>query len=255
MPGIHDAFAAPARRRISLSDQRGGYYRIIAEVSRANPRRLGVHYFACRHPSFASSQYRPVIGPGASVALAPLVHAGVAPLSSVWLIACALAWVPCKILTSRWLRESIGLIALTVGLSLAAAVIANGDPIGVYIAGLGVETSAIAQGGPIKIGYWGALGVVMLVLGRQVSVCEGKLALAFSILLGVGLIPLSYGLCLGLVMANFRIPAVTSIAIRVLITGLDLALVMICLRGRANMLTAGAMLFMLADELRLLATA
>jgi hypothetical protein len=195
------------------------------------------------------------VRPGVSVAVAPLIHAGIASLSGVWLIACALVWAPRNVLTSRWLHRAVGLSALAAGSYLALAVISNGEAIAAYVAGLGVETSAIAQGGTIKIGYWAALGGVVFVLGRQVLVCDGKLTIAFSIALGVGLLPLAYGFCLVLVLANFYVPAVTSMGIRVLITGLDLALVTVCLRGRANKLTAGVMIFMLADELRLLATA
>ena len=195
------------------------------------------------------------VRPGVSVAVAPLVHAGVASLFGVWLIACALVWTPGNILKSWWLREAIALSALAVGCCLAITVIANSETVGAYVAGLGVETSAIAQGGTLKIGYWAALGAVVLVLGRQILVCDNKLALAFSMALGVGLLPISYGFCLVLVATNFYVPAVTSMGIRVLITGLDLALIIVCLRGRASKLTAAVMLFMLVDELRLLATA
>ena len=73
-----------------------------------------------------------------------------------------------------------------------------------------------------------------------------------SSLVAAGLIA---GFCLGLVAAGFDVPAVTSMGIRVLFTGLDLALIIVCLRGRANWLTFGVMVLVLADELRLLAAA
>jgi hypothetical protein len=192
---------------------------------------------------------------GAAVTIAPLVHAGIASLSGVWLFACALTWAPWKVLKSQWLQNAVGLSALVAGSCLALAVTANSETVAAYAASLGVETSATVQGGAFKIAYWAAVGVVVLVLGRQALACDGKLALAFSVALGVGLLPFAYGFCLGLVLANFNVPAVTSMGIRVLFTGLDLALIMVCLRGRATGLTAGAMVLMLADELRLLAAA
>jgi hypothetical protein len=192
---------------------------------------------------------------GISAVVAPLLHVGVASLSGVWLVAWLFSWIPQDRLSSRRLHQVVGIGALAAGVCLALATIENGNIVGAYFSDLGVETSAVEQHGTIKIVYWTILGLVAFVLSRQLQNVEKKIDLSFSIALGMAFIPFAYGFCSCLVVGRFVIPAVTSMGIRVLFTALDCALIIICLRGRANWLTVGAMSFMLADELRLLATA
>jgi hypothetical protein len=171
--------------------------------------------------------------------IAPLIHAGIAPLSAVWLV----AWSPWRV--PAW---ALAVASAAVGLALALLTIAHGDEVATYAASLGVDVSARVQGGWLKLGYWAALGGAVWVL--RVRLADGD---RFGEALGSGLLPAVYVFCAALVVAGFATPAVTSMGVRVLITAMDLALLRVCLRGRADVASAVVMVGMLCDELRLLA--
>jgi hypothetical protein len=171
--------------------------------------------------------------------IAPLIHAGIAPLSAVWLV----AWSPRRV--PAW---ALTIASVSIGLALALLTIAHGDEVATYAASLGVDVSARVRGGWLKLGYWAALGGATWVLRARLA--DGD---RFGEALGSGLLPAVYVFCAALVAAGFATPAVTSMGVRVLITAMDLALLRVCLRGRADVASAVVMVGMLCDELRLLA--
>ena len=180
-----------------------------------------------------------MVGP-LGVLAAPAIHAGLAPLSVVWVA----AWAPWKV--PSWLLTA-GSVA--VGVAMALLSITHGDEVRAFAASIGVDVSAQVQGGWLKALYWGTLGFAAWVL--RVQLIDGD---RFDGVLGGVLLPGAYAFCATMVVAEFATPAVTSMGVRVLITAMDLALLRVCLRGRANWATAAVTVGMLLDELRLLAT-
>jgi hypothetical protein len=176
--------------------------------------------------------------PGALIA--PLIHAGTAPLSALWLV----AWSPWRV--PGWLLAAVSAGA---GLALAVLAAAHADEVATFAASLGVDTSAQARGGWLKLGYWAAFGCAVWVLRSRLR--DGD---RFGEALGSGLLPGAWAFCAALVALGFKTPGVTSLGVRVLITAMDLALLRICWRGRADGATAAVMIGMIGDELRLLAT-
>ena len=172
------------------------------------------------------------------VLAAPAIHAGLAPLS----VACVASWLPWKL--PAWL---LTIASTAVGLVMAFFAITNVYEVKAYAASIGIDVSAQVQGGWLKIVYWGGLGFAAWVLRGQLI--DGD---RFDGILGGGLLPGAYAFCASLVLAEFATPAVTSMGVRVLITGMDLALLRVFLRGRADWATATVTVGMLLDELRLL---
>lgn len=170
--------------------------------------------------------------------VSPTIHVGLAPLSLTWLASCA-----------PW-RISIGLMsAVSAGIGIGAAliVVVHADEVTARAAVVGVDVSATAIGGWLKLAYWAVLGAAVWML--RYSLSDGD---RFDQALGAGLLIGAYAFCASLVVMEFEAPAVTSLGIRVLITAMDLAVLRVCLRGRADLTTAVVAAGMICDELRLL---
>ncbi len=141
---------------------------------------------------------------------APAIHAGLSLASATWLLTCSPWRAPGWLLT---------IVAAAGGAALAALVIGHADEVTAWAANAGIDVSARANGGWLKIGYWAALGWAAWVLrSRLVNIDR------FGHALGSGLLPFAWTFCATLVIADFGTPAVTSLGIRVLMTAMGLAL-------------------------------
>jgi hypothetical protein len=154
---------------------------------------------------------------------------------------------------TRWV-----LTALSVALGVTAVWALNrlGDTLLWELRDYSIDISASPTTGLWKDAYWLFNGAAVLVLRRQVlGAIEGArpFALAWATGLVCGVLPALYSACFILATTGFAIPAVTSIAIRLLYTSMELALLIIALRGRMNLITVALAVAMMADRLRLLA--
>lgn len=191
---------------------------------------------------------------GVFACVAPLMHSGAALFAGLWAMAAALSIIP-RLVTWRglpWLLLGAGLLA---GASAAAWISASASTLEFSLRDLGIDTDAETIGGVAKDIYWLANGVAVLILWRELLRAAhgaGRFGGAFAIGLGSLVLPAVYTVCLVLVFRQFYLPAVTSMAIRLLISSMQLALLILGLRGRVNLASIGIASALILDQARLL---
>jgi hypothetical protein len=191
------------------------------------------------------------VGTGISTAM----HIGTVVFLAIWLAAAGFIRVKGPILAGRLFQRWMLILAVAVGVTSGLILIRSTAAVGFLLHDYGVDTSAYVQGGLRKYLYWVATGGLLLLIRAQVL--DGvrgtsKFAYGYATALVSGALPAVYAVCLILVFTNFYIPAFTAFFIRLLFTCMELSLVIVVLRGRADWATLGVALAMLADRVRLL---
>jgi hypothetical protein len=105
----------------------------------------------------------------------------------------------------------------------------------------------------LKIIYWLTLGALTFATGGQViRAAQGctPFGYAYAIILGRFALPLMWSACIVLVLTSFATVEVTEWGNRVLVSLLELAIILITVRGRANYVTLLISMLLLANESR-----
>ena len=187
--------------------------------------------------------------------IAIFIHAGAGLFTGVWLLAAALFLAPDWVLGGRAFPTFLTGLAAAVGFSLAFFVLNNASTLEFLLRDLGADTSTEAVGGIWKFAYWLGNGAIIFVVRRQIlrsAHGSTKFGFAYSTVIGAFVLPAIYTICVTLVFGLFYLPAVTSFMIRLLISSVQLSLLIVGLRGRADLYTLGVAAASLADQTRLL---
>lgn len=196
-----------------------------------------------------------LLGSGIGAMISGAIHSGTVLFLGNWLASASLWVLPSRALTGWAIQNILLFLAVAIGVALALTVLHNATTVSFLLEGFGVDQSADAKGGLWKYVYWLAYGVTVLVVRHQVVLAASgtlRFPYAYATTLASFVLPLTYAVCLALVFTHFYIPAFTSMAIRFLFTCLELALIIIALRGRANLVTLAIALASIADQSRLL---
>ena len=191
---------------------------------------------------------------GVGAVLAAVIHAATMFLSGAWLSAVGIWLLPNRIVASVLLQRVLLALSIVVGATLALTVLRNIDDVNFLLQDFGVDRYSDTQSGLWKYLYWLVNGAFVILVRHQLLASvktAPKFAFAYATAIGTILLPAVYSICLVLVATNFQIAAVTSMAIRILFTATELALIIIALRGRADLGTAAMAVVMLVDRARL----
>jgi hypothetical protein len=195
---------------------------------------------------------RSVVG----AAVASAIHVAEAMFLALWAPALVASRMP-RLIADWRTRWAVTVLGVAIGVTVAWALNHLGDTLLWELRDYSIDTSASPTTGLWKDAYWLFNGGAVFMLRRQVlaAVNEARpFALAWATGLVCGALPALYATCLVLATSGYAIPAVTSIAIRLLYTSMELGLLIIALRGRMNLITVALAGAMLADRLRLLAS-
>lgn len=192
-------------------------------------------------------------GLGAGIAVA--LHIGTAVFLLIWLFALVLAWTPSRFLTGTAVHWLLLFGAVFLGVAMAVLVIHYSTALGFLLQDFGFDRSAEPIGGALKYAYWALLGGLILSL-RHVMVermdAPRPFGFAYASVIASGAMPALYTLCAILVFTNFYIPALTTLAERLLYSVIELALVILMLRGRGGWVVWMTAVVMIAVQARLL---
>jgi hypothetical protein len=187
--------------------------------------------------------------------VAPLIHAGAALLTAAWFLAMGLFWLGRRALASRLLISALTVSAIGVGALVALEIFRSVGAVEFLRRDIGIGETPWVQAAGWKYAYWALNGLIVMVLRHQILDATNDMdgfPRAYAVSVGAIILPLAYAVCAVLVFGNFNLLAVTSVMIRLLLTSLELAVIIICLRGRGDWLTAGIAAAMLADRARLI---
>ena len=191
---------------------------------------------------------------GAFALVAPFIHSGAALFSGLWAMAAGLCLVP-RILMSTRLPWFFMFVGVALGVAAARVLAGSASALEFSLRDLGIDANTEAVGGIAKYIYWIFMGVSVIIIGRQLVSAgkgSGRFGQALAISLGSLILPLIYTICLVLVFRQFFLPAVTSMADRLLFSSMHLALLIIGLRGKVNSWSIGIAAFLIFDQIRLL---
>lgn len=185
--------------------------------------------------------------------LALFTHSGTSIFLGVWLGAGALTVIPRKFVAWRYTPRALLLFGVSAGVSLGAVILVFPHPFEALVVALTGGLYATPQTFIWKTLYWLTLGTLTLALGNQlVTVGRGcsPFGYAYAISLGRFVMPLVCSGCIFLVISALRTGEVIEWGNRLLVSLLELALIVITIRGRANYLTLLIALILLANESR-----
>ena len=189
--------------------------------------------------------------------LACLTHLGTTPFLLASLAAAGLSVAPHWLLNGRWPQRWSLLVGIALGAAVAWFCVANARLVELSLIDMTEDTKAQTLTGAWKSAYWVAQGAIVLALRSQLiraAVGGGKTAYALATVLASIVLPAVYVVCAALVLTNFYLPAATAFGGRLLFTVQTVALMIVGLRGRGNLLTAGISAVLVAVELRQLLT-
>jgi len=203
--------------------------------------------------SMFAFQRRGFVRSGMAAVLATAIHFGTGLFAAIWVIAASQTALGTRVL-SRGFQHLLCVTGLTAGLGIALLMLGHDQTLRLALRDYGVNTSAEAIGGLWKYAYWFLNGALVLVIRRQLIFAAGarQFGFLYATTIGSFAMPLLYALCFTLVFTDFHIPAITSMIIRLLFTTMELSLVVVVFRGRANLITVGVAAVMAVDRLRLL---
>jgi len=192
---------------------------------------------------------------GVFAAIASLIHIGAACFLFVWL--CATLF-PARSSTSNPLPNQGWLLSAgtVLGVGLGVLILKNPEFVEKLLRDIAENPGRDVNGGLFKNLYWIANGAMLLEIRKQVSIPNsefGGIARDYSAILGSVLMPALYFICIILVFDQFFIPGVTSMFVRLFLTSMQLALVIIGLRGTGNWVTLLLVVVNGVDQWRLLA--
>jgi len=201
------------------------------------------------------STRRSTMRTGLGSIIAAFTHLGTGIYVALWLAAVG---------TSRLGRKSVGsarfgmlilCISIVIGLALGFVFLRNSYAVRLFLQDTGVNISGYVVGGTLKYAYWLVVGGLILTVRHQIrrSVMDmSEFQLAYATCLVSGVLPSLYVTCIALVFSNFYTPALTTMVIRLLFTGIELALVLVVVRGGATFMTLLVAFVMLADRARII---
>jgi hypothetical protein len=185
--------------------------------------------------------------------LASLTHFGTSIFLGVWLGAAFLTLIPRKFLAWSYTPRALLLLGLGFGLSLGGVIVAFPQPFESLAVDLAGGVYSTPQTFLLKTLYWLTLGLLTFGVGHQlVKAAQGCSAFgyAYAVVLGRFALPLICSACIFLVVSAFSIIQITEWGNRLLASLLELALILITVRGRANYLTLLMALILLANAAR-----
>jgi hypothetical protein len=192
---------------------------------------------------------------GAGLAVAASIHVGAAAFLLTWILALALAPVDKRWLDVRSLSAILTVIGAAAGLSIALWAREHPYDVSTYLSDFRVDNRVGVEGNTAKTGYWIAMGVGMLILRHDLLrlMSTGTPTVrAFLVLLGAVLLQALYMIAATLVFIEYNLASVASLAIRLLLTAMEVAFVVIALRGGMRPLTALVLVLSVIDRARLL---
>lgn len=192
---------------------------------------------------------------GAGLFMAASLHVGAAVFVVIWALALILA--P---LEGRWVRirdvgPFITLFGVLLGLGIALWARQHPYEVSDYLSDFRVDNHVGVEGSAVKTAYWIAMGMGTLVLRRdlmRVMDTGPATARGFAILLGAGLLPALYLIAATLVFLEYNLASVASLAIRLLLTAMEVAFLIIALRGGMRPLAMLTLFLGILDRARLL---
>jgi hypothetical protein len=196
-----------------------------------------------------------VIGSAIGSVIAVFIHVGTFVFLLVWVVALGLRLLPVGPSNFRllpgWLTSAAVLGGVTIGLFISQ---------NAQLLERALRQFGVAADGPVTVSawkylYWAAMGVVVVVIRMQVASAHRDskdFRSLYALTLGTGLVPLLYTTCVFTIMTQFKMAAVAAMQIRLLLTALELSLLVIVMRGRANALTGFVAATTLADQMRLI---
>jgi hypothetical protein len=182
------------------------------------------------------------------------MHSGAVVFLALWVMAATFSLMP-RLVVWRGLPWFLLALGVCGGLAGAALASASAGALEFSLQDLGIDTSVQAIGGAAKNVYWLVNGLVVLVIWRQLLVAGhgcGWFGRSFAICLGSFVLPFLYTVCLALVFRQFYLPAVTSMAVRLLLSSMQLGLLIVGLRGALNLWSIGIASASILDQARLL---
>jgi hypothetical protein len=194
---------------------------------------------------------------GLMTLVAAFTHFGAAIFLLGWLAASMFHLSPDAVLGGRRLRLILMTVAISIGVGGALEMFRYARQIEFVAEDFGADTNAMVISGTAKYIYWIVFGAAVTATTAQLlGAAQGarKFGYAYATCLGAFLIPMLYAVCLTLVFGRFDLPIVTSAVIRLLWSSLELGLIIIGLRGRANLLTFLVACVLILDESRLYMT-
>jgi hypothetical protein len=192
-------------------------------------------------------------GLGALVAV--FLHVGTSAFLFAWAAALAIWALPDRVIAGR--RFTVWLTAggVAAGLIAATLIVGDAEALEYGLRDFGVDTSEAVVAGFWKYLYWIAMGGLVLVTRDQLIRGVrggGRFGYVYGCVVAAVLLPMLYVVCMVLVFARFEMVAVASMAIRLLLTSLELALMIIAVRGRAAWVAGGLAVVSIVDQGRLL---
>jgi hypothetical protein len=208
--------------------------------------------YAYRHPKLLKRP-RSLIAPLVGAVIGAMIHIGTAIYLGMWLGAAFLTAIPQKYLNWRLTPRALILLGTAGGLALGIIITVFPQS----FVNLVVELAGGAYASPdifvLKIMYWGVLGVLTYITGGQVVAAargSGPFGYAYALILGRFALPLIFSTTGFLVVTSFSTPEVTQWGVRILVSMLQLALLIVTLRGRANYVTLLFSTLLLVNESR-----
>jgi hypothetical protein len=186
---------------------------------------------------------------------AAFIHAGTSALLLVWILALCLRSLPIGPSGVRLLPRQLTTIAVASGITIALFINQNAQSLERILRQLGVTADESVTAGTWKYLYWVAMGIIVIIIRAQVTTPHRELRnfrSMYALALGAGLMPLLYVICVITVMTQFRVAAVAAMQIRMLLTAIELSLIIVVVRGRANALTGLVAAATLVDQMRLI---
>lgn len=217
--------------------------------------REGLAFVAVLLPlaSMYAFDQRGVVRTATGAILAAAIHFGAVIFSGAWTVAAAQALFGRRVEAIGYQRL-LFVVSAAAGVGLAWFLEHDSAAIRLLMEDFGVNLSAFPAGGLVKYAYWVLNGGLVLVIRHQLLNAAGsrQFAFVYAGTLGSFVLPMLYAVCLVLVFTDFYIPALTSMVIRLLFTSMELAIIIVVFRRRANLVTLAVTLVMVADRVRLL---
>jgi hypothetical protein len=185
--------------------------------------------------------------------LGALTHIGTSIYLLSWCGAGVLTVIPRKFLNWRYTPRVLVLLGISAGVALGTTIVFFPRPFESFrleIAGEADSTPGIFG---LKVAYWLTLGCLTFATGAQVArAAKGcsPFGYAYAITLGWFVLPMIFTTSLLLVLTAFRTLEITEWGSRLLVSLLQLSIILITVRGRANYLTLLMAAVLLANESR-----
>jgi hypothetical protein len=196
-----------------------------------------------------------IIGLAIGCVTAVFIHAGTFVLLLVYIATLGLHFLPIRPSNDRFIARLFTSTAVAAGIVAAIAIGQNAQFFDHTFRQLGVTADGPVTVSAWKYLYWIATGVVAFIIRAQiVNAFQAfkDFRSMYAFILGTAAVPFLYVICVISVLTQFEVAAVVAMQIRIFLTALELSLVIIVVRGRANALTGLVAAATLSDQMRLI---